>query len=66
MKNWWNLRGAALIATIVVIALGVAYAIEIRRDISASLFIGKVQTVDETVLLYREAPPSTANLEELS
>lgn len=52
--------------TLVVTGLGVAYAVEIRRDISASLFIGKVQTVDETVLLYREAPPSTADLEELS
>ena len=66
MSKWKRFRGTALIAALVVIALGVAYAIEIRRDLGGSLLIGKVQTVDETVLLYREAPPSTADLEELN
>ena len=65
MNNRLHARGAALVAALVVIALGVAYAIEIRRGVGSSVLIGKVKTVDETILLFSEAPPSTAGLTEL-
>ena len=67
MAQWLNVK-TALIAfgVLLIVGLGIAYAIEIQRGVGGSVIVGRVETVDETILLYREAPPSTADLTELN
>ena len=67
MAQWLNVK-TALIAfgVLLIVGLGIAYAIEIQRGVGGSVIVDRVETVDETILLYREAPPSTADLTELN
>ena len=60
LKAWTVLVTAAMLAT-----LGIVYALEISRPVAGSVMIGQVQTVDETLLVYSQITPSTADLSEL-
>ena len=40
-------KGIFLIGVFLIIGVGIVYAVEIQRDISGSVIIGKVQTVDK-------------------
>ena len=55
-----------LVAVLVIIAVGITYAGQIQRGIGGSLIIGRVQTVDETIRVYRQITPVTADLTELN
>ena len=49
-----------------IIALGIAYAVEIQRSVGGSLVVGKVETAEETILLYSRITPTTSDLTELN
>ena len=69
MINRLNLRTSAIIVAVIAIAIaaGIAYALQIQRDdIQGSFAIGQVQTAQDTILLYEEAPPSAADLVALN
>ena len=67
MARWLNVKtGLIGFGVLLIVALGIAYALEIQREVSGSVIVGRVQTVDETILLYREEPPSTGDLTELN
>lgn len=61
-----NLRsGIVLVAVLVVIGAGIAYAAaRISREVTGAFVVGNVQTTDETILLYSQLEPLTA-LEEI-
>ena len=64
--KWLNLRsGILLISVLVIIAVGIAYAVEIQREVSGSVVIGRIQTVGETILLWDDAPPTGDALAQL-
>ena len=64
MRKWLNPRTGLLVAgALILVAVGIVYAIEISRDDIQGLFVlGTVQTPEETIRLFREGPPSTADL----
>ena len=68
MRKWLNPRTGLLVAgALILVAVGIVYAIEISRDDIQGLFVlGTVQTPEETIRLFREGPPSTADLVELN
>ena len=67
MKGLPNLkRPALLVAVLVIIAVGVAYAVEIQRSVAGALVVGRVETVEETILLYSSIEPSKVPLVELN
>ena len=69
MTTRLNLRTSAIIVAVIaiVVAVGIAYALQIQRDdIQGSFAVGQVQTAQDTILLYREALPSTADLVALN
>ena len=53
-------------ATLAMLALGIAYALQIQRGVSGAVIIGRVQTAEETLLLYNQPPPNTADLTQLN
>ena len=55
--------GIFLLVVLGIVAIGVAYAVEIERGITGSVIIGQVETPDETILLYTKVP--IVPLEEL-
>ena len=57
--------GVPLLAITIIATLGVVYGVEISRQVSGSTIVGRVVTVDETILLYSQVKPSTADLTEL-
>ena len=57
--------GIPLLAITIMATLGIVYAVDIRRQVSGSTIIGKVESVEETILLYSQVAPSTADLTEL-
>ena len=57
--------GITLLAVLGLIAIGVAYAVEISRPITGSVIIGQVKTAEETILLYAEIEPTLVDLTEL-
>ena len=54
-----------LAAVTTIIAVGIAYAVEIQRGVGGSLVVGKVETAEETILLYSSMEPSKVPLTEL-
>ena len=69
MKAKGHINGSlVLIAIILLLVAGITYAAtQIQRDdIGGSFVVGKVQTPQETILLYDELGPSTSDLVELS
>ena len=59
-KTWATICAAALVVT-----LGSVYGPEFSRPVSGSTIVGRVQSVDETILLYSQITPATADLSEL-
>ena len=56
MRKRLSIKGGIfLLAILDLIAIGVAYAVEIERGISGSVIIGQVETAEETILLYPES-----------
>ena len=53
-------------ATLAMLAFGIAYALQIQRGVSGAVIIGRVQTAEETLLLYSQPPPNTAELTQLN
>ena len=63
-----NLRtGLILMAALAVLVVGITIVVAqiVQRAVPGSYIIGNVQTSEETILLFSEAPPSTADLPEL-
>ena len=59
--------GIVLAGMVLLLSAGIAYALQIQRDdIEGSFAIGEVQTAQDTILLYSQIEPSTADLTELS
>ena len=48
------------------LVVGIAYAVEIQRSLSGSVIVGKVETAEDTILLYSSIDPSTVPLTELN
>ena len=56
-----------LVGALAIIVAGVVYAVaQITRDLSGSYTIAKVQTAEDTLLLYSQITPVTADLTELA
>ena len=67
MSRYLTFRfGLALAIALAILALGIAYALQIQRGVSGSVIIGRVQTAQETLLLYSQSPPNTADLTQLN
>ena len=61
-----NLKSLVVLAGMVLIlVVGIVYALQVQRLVPGSFAVGNVQTAEETILLFREAPSSTADLTEL-
>ena len=66
MRKRLSIKGGIfLLAVLSLIAIGVAYAVEIERGISGSAIIGQVETAEETILLYTQVQPTVVPLAEL-
>ena len=66
MRKWLNLRSGVLLAAVfVIMAVGITYAIDIQKGVSGSVLIGKVETPDDTVLVWRNVEPSKEPLGQL-
>ena len=66
MRKRLSLKGGiTLLAVLGLIAIGVAYAVEISRPITGSVIIGQVETAEETILLYTQVDPTVVELTEL-
>ena len=66
MKKRLSVKGGMLLlAALGLIAIGVAYAVEIERGISGSVIIGQVETAEDTILLYAQVDPTEVALTEL-
>ena len=66
MRKWLNLRSGILLAAVfVIMAVGIAYAVDIQRGVSGSVLVGRVETPDETVLVWRSVEPSKEPLGQL-
>ena len=62
-------KTATVVAVLAVLSVaGIVYAAtQIQRDdVKGSFIVGQVKTAQETILLYRNCPPSTADLQELN
>ena len=53
-------------AVVMIVAVGIAYAVEIQRSVGGSLVVGRVETAEETILLYSRITPTTADLTEFN
>ena len=66
MRRWLKFRGALfLLAVLVIIGVGLTYAVQIQREVSGSVIIGRVETVDETILVWKAVTPAKEPLTEL-
>ena len=55
MNKFLSFRGGLLIVAVAaLVALGVAYAVQIQRGVTGAVIIGRVQTAEETLLLYSQ------------
>ena len=67
MNKFLSFRGGLVIVAVAAfVALGVAYAVQIQRGVTGAVIIGRVQTAEETLLLYSEPPPRTVDLTQLT
>ena len=54
-----NLKsGIFLIGLLLIIGVGIIYAVQIQREVSGSVIIGTVETVDETILVWKSIAPT--------
>ena len=66
MRRWLKFRGALfLLAVLVIIGVGLTYAVQIQREVSGSVIIGRVETVDETILVWKAVTPAKEPLTQL-
>ena len=66
MRQCLSLRnGAILVAILLFVAVGIAYAIEIQKGVSGSFAIGRVQTAGETILVWKSLTPAKEPLTQL-
>ena len=66
MRKWLHLRsGATLVVVLLIVAVGVAYALEIRRGIEGLVIVGQVQTPDQTILVWKSIEPNKEPLTHL-
>ena len=66
MTSRLNVRtGIILVVVLIIVGLGLAYALQIQRGVAGVAVIGSVQTVDQTIILFDGHPPSTADLNVL-
>ena len=64
MRNWLNVKRALLLVAVLgIVAIGVGYAVGTERGVTGSVIIGRVETAEETILLYTQVP--VVPLEEL-
>ena len=56
----------AILGLAILLASGLVYAAVIQRDVPGSFVIGRVQTAEDTILLYEQVQPSSANLTEVN
>lgn len=67
MTQLLTFRKVMLFAVVaMIVAVGIAYAVEIQRSVGGSLVVGKVETAEETILLYSQLTPTKINLTELN
>ena len=57
---------ASLMIVLAVVALGIAYAVEIQRGVGASVVIGNVETVEDTILVWGSVTPEKVPLTDLA
>ena len=59
MRKWLKFRSALfLLAVLVIIGVGITYAVQIQRQVSGSVVIGTVETVDDTILVWKSIAPT--------
>lgn len=66
MKKWLSVKNAVLTAAaLAIVAIGVAYAVEIQRGVGGSVIVGTVDTVEDTILLWQSVDPEEVPLTQL-
>ncbi len=66
MKKWLSVKNAVLTAAaLAIVAIGVAYAVEIQRGVGGSVIVGTVDTVEDTILLWQSVDPEKVPLTQL-